>query len=150
MEWAFFIILCLFCFIAYQAGKRSGSEDSRQTALQKREPKQDDELQPGRGSSQAGAFMAGYLTSEILNDNSLPGEEFSSNHLHNHSGEEVLLNYEDNSNYEIDESIDDEIETDSSYDDDDENIDAGFDEDDSEDFDGGDFGGGDDFSGGEF
>ena len=150
MEWAFFIILCLFCFIAYQAGKRSGSRDRRETDLQKRESKNDDELQSGRGISQAGAFMAGYLTSEILNDNSLPDEEFSSNHLHNHSGEEVLLNNEDNSNYEIDESIDEEIETDYSYDDDDENIDAGFDEDDSEDFDGGDFGGGDDFSSGEF
>ena len=150
MFWIISICICLICFIAYQVGRRSGYEESIKTKKRRFVLSDGDEVQSSRTGSQAGAFMAGYLTSEILNDNSLPDEEFSSNHLHNHSGEEVLLNYEDNSNYEIDESIDEEIETDSSYDDDDENIDAGFDEDDSEDFDGGDFGGGDDFSSGEF
>ena len=157
MFWIITICICLICLIAYQLGKQSSQTPERAVQRSKRIAENSPDHQTGSGASVAGAFMAGYLTSEILNDQNPTSGDYSQSHPHFHSsgneGENFSISPDYESGPEDDLDILDENEDQgdlyTSSEDDEDLDDFGGDDFGGDDFGGDDFGG-DDFGGGEF
>jgi hypothetical protein len=148
MFWIIFICIGLICFIAYQLGKNTAQTNQESDSKSNHHNDGYPDHRTGSGATAAGAFMAGYIASEIMNDSTPNNPDSMQYHPHYHSSEKDEV-YSHSTYADDDEFSEDWADSGDPHEE--EDIYGGLDDDDEiEELDEGDYGGGEDFGGGEF